>query len=457
MKLTIYNANGARQCNVYLPEVQDTIDYNGVDLALPRGTIVINYIKNFTHFKCTIDNREWIFEVKQKTCVAVNTWECEYEVDYLKDYWNSHKDKTTHIIANRCSNSNYLQKYKNDYEMPMQNKLTITKEVGNSIGKADNKVYIQVSTRTNAYLLDTGVNDWYFNKMGMNFPDLASSIQDSYLTPFTTPWSATDSVSWYKEDGQLQRDSGIALKCLHLDDNLTSSYFDIMNKTGLTINVNDKGLQYDKFILYIPYIGFVTLDPRKVRGSISCTYRLDPFQGTIQAYINDDVGNMTPVVPLPRNSILSSKYRNAENMLIAQALGGLATSATGLLLGGVGGAPTAMLARQGVANTMGMGNQLLQNATQLDNLVPDFTNPTFGNGIIFRDFVLYTIHDSGCMTFEHYGKTNGYLSLKYYEKLSELDSNTYFWLDLSTAVIYGAEWYVNGVKSAYHLKRIATP
>lgn len=477
MKFYLYNERNSRDCKTTLtPEnLVRTLDVHGVGISLPRGGVKLNVSEFITHMRFTYHGIEWIVKVLQRTNRGNDLYDIEYEIDYLKDYWNKYAGKDGHYMILRSNVTSLWSKYVPDSALPTSGEPAVTHSTGNSLDFVGGKNVVftvtEGGTPPGVYFASNAtwkqVNADLVGSIADYTPDALKSVQNAYAVPtgvlnsFTT--TATSHITiftGYNDDhaGGVHDWNGgqpYALNKVSLSSRDTD-VGTITVDTGIDIPYNNwMDHRLKQYKLYVPMIGTVSIDPSIVNGRVYVQYYFDVVSGTVQATLNYVETTRTASVGLPQVPLVTSELPLAYREITARAAMNVLP---GAISGGIaGGGGSASVVGGLIGGIVKPAYEAFSNYYVAQESNVPISSPVSGYyGVFHPTFMLTTVTYAPNISQAEQAAANGLVVNKYKNRLSDLATG-YYWLDMTNALIYGGNQYADAVRRVYHNQRIFVP
>lgn len=363
MKIKLYDMNNYPSNKAFFPD--DTflseLDIVPVALSLPYGEVRISNIAvatmdKITHFSFSMSEKTWIVEVKQKTIAGENLYLLEYEVDYLKTFFENVSGKE-YLVIKRTDRLGIALLREYDSDIPLSSNI-IYDSIQEYDFNLDTDIIVVTSDSHIPFNSKTGVSVFLLgdethtpqSSLGALWGALMTSdiistaigkskgdtILSQILGVYVVPKIPT---SLYSEEGLLTytTNDSIGHHNQALIDGCYGRY--LIADNSLSIQTIDTGITYDvsrwenlppvsHLYMYHPFIGTIDVPLQHLQDSedtIKFKYIIDYITGTMTVY-TIDMSNSITNVPLPKiplstieksdiTQILNNPYKSAIELV----------------------------------------------------------------------------------------------------------------------------------------------
>lgn len=469
MQIECYNMEKYYTGTLQLVGTKKYADIEAIQIGLPSGKIRMKENFPFTHFLMTLDGTQWVCAVNSKIAVGRDVWELTYTVDFVKDFYLKHKSDVLCPMLMRTTDSTKVSPFIPDDKMVFNGNYYLHTATGKTVaepaaifvscagglagtktlGSTPVKVSSQLEIR--ARIIDMVQEVDFFNSITAvyacpNYDFGGDAIGGIPYAHVVTNNNTYDVEFAYKGS------SGVALignNMVEVDTGIVLSYSSWLDTKGKS------------YMLYVPYIGNVQLDPTITNGFLKVTYMLDPYGGTIKAFFNGNRATMTQSVPLPQYATVTTDVgrtiRQLNNSNTASNTGIIANTVTGAGMGAVMGGGVGAL----IGGAIGGATSLFTNRMNFESNIKNASigalssvGSSGGEPLSQNQFILTILTYNLATTENDVAKAFGKVSQKIVEKLEELGNRSFHWLDVSQCRFTGPMWYVDGVRNAYQMTRI---
>lgn len=338
MQVRFFNESKSDERNTCLiptNEIND-IDIVGVNWAHPRGSFQVNGETTVTHIIATFNNRPFIYKVTNYRVINNNVIEYAYDIDYMKTYFYINQwNKLQSARINRSCNPKHWNRYLPDEKWEVKEPYSVT-TIGETI---NNYVFMLVMNNPLATSneMDGGKDVYFLTDTGLNalqkflLEDIKASLCMSqiygvFILPCTQAGFMLAPTIWgfdTEYHNIVFRDTkvvegGEVIEYSHVVDGLDISNCQRVTRfnnnrtsqwsSGITLTTNDfRDISpIQTRILHVPFVGDINIpeniyewsditDPHIQPHSfeVGATYWLNPYEGTISACLNKDVGVIT--------------------------------------------------------------------------------------------------------------------------------------------------------------------
>lgn len=337
-------------CLIPTNEIND-IEIVGVNWSHPQGSFQVNGETTVTHLIATFNNRPFIYKVTNYRVINKTVIEYYYDIDYMKTYFYINQwNKLQSARINRSCNPKHWNRYLPDERWEVKEPYSITQN-----GEAlNNYVFMLVMNNPLATSneMDGGKDVYFLTDSGLDklqkflLEDKKASLCMSqiygvFVLPCTSAGFLLAPTIWgFKTEyhtivfrATKITYEGEVIEYSHRVDGLDASNCQRVTEfntnyrsqwsSGITVSTNDfRDIAPIKTrILHVPYIGDINVPENMYEWSdltdphtqphtfeIGASYWLNPYEGTISACLNKDVGvttvdyleTKTPYHSLPR-------------------------------------------------------------------------------------------------------------------------------------------------------------
>lgn len=478
MKLFGYDERQYEACNVALKNKVATMDFSGVGLALPSGTVQLKTDVYITHLRFEMHGVEWVVKVTDRRCLGDTLFSFNYTIDYLKDYWLKYSGNIGHYNVYRTTNDNITRPLIPDSRFGFTGRVTYENITGNAVGGSDVLAVFAGTSGNSPTAYRLSWLQWLSVQLEMvKNRDLYNACVGVYMFPFRGNISGASadtsaSIAYYRNvDEDLQSyNFNMEIAGFSFGDiayvfdpsyNSDGAYIDVNTGINIPRPVSFVENTATKYRLYIPYIGSVDINPMQTNGSITVRYYIDFYNGTISAALNGNKATQSPAIALPTIPLAGSTAQQivnnidgkSNNTIIAGIVGLVAAAAATVFTQG-----TALPVAAGIGSTAASAVSIYQQqAVDKPNALIgsiSYSSSNGAQGAWQNRFILSKAVPGVCMTREEHGNVYGNIAQRYYDTLADLPRGYYYWVDFSNAVIYGGAEYAEEVRRVYDNKRI---